>query len=82
MDHMTVTLSEHLVPLLPSNADEASLVVNEIVEQFFLSQEEPDDQKLENRPDWQAGIERGRQDRTKGRVVSHEEVMLWHRNHR
>ena len=38
------------------------------------------EEKIENRPDWQAALERGRADIAAGRTVSHEEVEDWHRS--
>ncbi len=36
---------------------------------------------LENRPDWQAALDRAESDIRAGRVHSHEDVLRWHRDH-
>jgi hypothetical protein len=36
------------------------------------------DGELENRPDWQAGLERSKAERAAGRAVLHREVVDWH----
>ena len=76
---MPITLSENVLRLLPTDVDEAKILVNEILEQVLLSRNETPDRKLENRPDWQTDIQSSREEWAKGKTVSHEDVLHWHR---
>jgi len=48
----------------------------------LIRRDEPDEMKLENRPDWQEELDRGMEDIKAGRVISHEEHLNWKRQQR
>jgi len=51
----------------------------ELVQQFLANLSLGPEGSIENRPDWQAALERARADLSGGRIVAHEEVERWHR---
>ncbi len=55
---------------------------SELMYQFLAEQDIGEEGNIENRPDWQAALERSRADLAAGRIVNHEEVEAWHRSQR
>jgi len=53
----------------------------EMIYQFLAAASLGENGSLENRPDWQAAIERSRSDLAAGRTRPHHEVEEWHRRH-
>ena len=53
----------------------------EVLRQAQTERELGDQALLENRPDWQAALDRADADIRAGRVHSHEEVLRWHHDH-
>lgn len=54
----------------------------ELMYQLLAGQELGEEGRIENRPDWQAALERSRADLAAGRIIEHDEVKAWHRSHR
>ena len=79
---VAITLSETVLSLLPSDEVEATVLVNEILEQALLLNSEPPEHRLENRSDVQADLDLAREQIQTGRTVSHEEVLRWNSQHR
>lgn len=55
---------------------------SEMIYQLLAERSLGRDAALENRPDWQAKLERSQADREAGRVVPHQEVVDWHKGRR
>jgi hypothetical protein len=53
----------------------------EIFDQYLIGQTEGDEDKLANRPDWQAAVERSRDNWNSAHVHSHDEILAWHDSH-
>ena len=79
---VTITFSETVLSLLPSDDAEATVLVNEILEQALLIRSEPSAHRLENRPDIQADLDLARNQIRAGRTVPHEKVVDWNIRHR
>lgn len=78
---MTITLSEAVTRLLPSDDQEANALVNEILEQALSTT--PPELQLANRPEWQEKNRRSHDDIRNGRVFRHEDVVQgWTTNRR
>jgi hypothetical protein len=78
---MTITLSEAVTRLLPSDDQEANALVNEILEQALSTT--PPELQLANRPEWQEKYRRSQDDTRHGRVFRHEDVVQgWTTNRR
>jgi hypothetical protein len=78
---MVITLPDEAARLLPSDTEEATALVTEIIFSVLNDLKPAEDDRLANRPDWQAAVQSGRQARTEGRVISHEDVLDWHNQH-
>ncbi len=77
---MSITISPSILRRLPSDNEEASALVNEILEQA-LALGDPQ-QDLENRPDLQASLQTARDQIRAGNTVSHRDVLRWNNGHR
>ena len=71
---LTIT-DEEIRSRFPEDQELANEMATEMIRAVLIRQDEPDEMKLENRPDWQREVEIGRQHRAEGKVVSHEEVL-------
>jgi predicted transcriptional regulator len=77
-----VDLPDELVNELYRGSGENNLTpdqyASEMLYQLLAERSLGKDAELENRPDWQAGLERSQAERAAGRVVPHREVVDWH----
>jgi predicted transcriptional regulator len=75
-------LPDELVKDLYSKSSERGVSLaayaTELVYQLLAHDKLGEEGKIENRPDWQAALERSRADFAAGRVVPHDEVEKWH----
>jgi predicted transcriptional regulator len=55
---------------------------SEMLYQLLAERSLGKDAELENRPDWQAGLDRAKADREVGRTTPHSEVVDWHQRRR
>ena len=55
---------------------------SEMLYQLLAERSLGKDAELENRPDWQAGLDRSKAEREAGRAVPHREVADWHERRR
>jgi hypothetical protein len=78
-------LPERTVAWLHSQSQATDMTVDEyaaeVLGQYLIAQTEGDEDKLANRPDWQAAVERSRSAWTAGRVHEHVEILRWHDSH-
>jgi hypothetical protein len=81
-DLPTITISPDILRLLPRDSELANLIVNEILARMLKDESMGDDDCLANRPDWQTAVELGRRARREGKVISHDDVLAWHNQHR
>jgi predicted transcriptional regulator len=83
---LEISLTEETAALLRSVAEGRCETQDELVE-FLLAEHLPEidlsapHMQLENRPDWQKAIEQGRADIAAGRVIPHEEIEQWLKEH-
>ncbi|MDQ6759374.1 MAG: hypothetical protein M3Z32_05835 [Acidobacteriota bacterium] len=52
-----------------------------LLDQYVVAHSETEEDKLANRPDWQAAVERSREAWKTGSVHSHDEILTWHDHH-
>jgi predicted transcriptional regulator len=81
-----VDLPDELVNELYRSSRNHSLTpdqyASEMLYQLLAERSLGRDAELENRPDWQAGLDRGKADREAGRTTPHSEVVDWHQRRR
>jgi len=79
-----VDLPDELVKGLRERSDARGLSMDayaaELLYQLLAHEELGEQNRIENRPDWEAALERSRADLAAGRKVAHEEVRSWHRS--
>lgn len=81
-DLPTITISPDILRLLPRDSELANTIVNEILARMLKDEPLADDDRLANRPEWQTAIEVGRKARADGKIITHEDVLAWHNQHR
>jgi predicted transcriptional regulator len=81
-----VDLPDELVNELHRSSEASSLTpdqyASEMLYQLLAERSLGKDAELENRPDWQAGLDRSKAERDAGRAVPHREVVDWHERRR
>jgi hypothetical protein len=79
-----VDLPDELVKGLRDRSDARGVTLDayttELLYQLLKHEELGEQNRIENRPDWEAALERSRADLAAGRKIAHEEVLGWHRN--
>ncbi len=73
-------LPEQLVEKLRACSNLRGVSVNDCAAELLVRDAFEDIESLDDRPDWQAAIERSRADLAAGRTVAHEEVQRWHKS--
>jgi predicted transcriptional regulator len=73
-------LPQQLVDDLSDRSRQRGLSVNDYAAELLAREALGEEGRLENRPDWQAALERSRADLAAGRTVPHEEVQRWHQS--
>lgn len=78
-------LPDELVAELYSQSNARSLTPGqyaaELVYQVLANRSLGEEASIENRPDWQAALERSRSELASGRTTPHQEVAEWHKRH-
>jgi len=79
-----VDLPDEVVEGLRARSRERGVSLNayaaELLFQLFAHEELGEQNRIENRPDWDEALERSRADLAAGRKIGHEEVLGWHRS--
>ncbi len=80
-----IDLPDELVEELDRQSNARNIALDayaaELFYQLLANQSLGKDATIQERPDWQAALERSREDLAAGRIVRHEEVEQWHRLH-
>ena len=71
-------LPKDLVDDLRDRSEQRGLSVNDYATELLARESPVEEERIENRPDWQAALERSRADLAAGRTIPHEEVQRWH----
>ncbi len=78
---LTIT-DEEVRSKFPEDQELANEMATEMIRAVLIRQHEPNEMKLENRPDWQQALDEGMRDVRSGQVVSQEEHLTWKRQQR